>query len=317
MAKVLIGIPNYARYCKAGYRLLQDAGCELVENDLGRPYTAEELAVVAADVDGVIANTEPWNEETLSAAPSLKVIVRFGAGYDKVDLEAAKRHGVQVANTPGLNASAVAEHVAALILCQLRDLIPLNRSTREGKWTRMVYRDLSSCTLGLVGFGAIGQQVAKKLSGFGARILVNVRHPDPALAKELGVEFVALDELLARSDIVSLHLPHTKESYHMFNREILGKMKDGAYLINTARGPIVDESAVLEALSSGKLAGFATDVYEKEPVDPENPLLSCEKVNVTPHLAGESLSSYHLIGLATATGVLNVLNSEPLDHRLA
>lgn len=316
MAKILIGSTNYSRYCKEGLALLLEAGCTVEENTLGRPFSAQELAEKAADADGVIAGVEHWDEAAFDAAPNLKVIVRFGTGYDTVDLKAAEKHGVQVANTPGLNASSVAEHVAALLLCQLRQIPQLNQSVRSGNWDRLVYRELGDCTVGMIGFGAIGQQLAGKLSGFHPKLLAFDKFPNQAAADRLGVTFVSLEELLNQSDFITIHLPLTEENFHLINNETLAQVKNTAYIINAARGALVDEKAVYQALTQNRLAGYAADVHETEPVSQDNPLLQCGNFVATPHLAGESVSSYRNTGLATATGVLNVLEGRALEHRL-
>lgn len=316
MPKILVGSTNYSVYCREGLALLESAGYTVEENTHGRPLTPEELAAAAADAVGVIAGVEQWDEAAFAAAPELKVIVRFGTGYDTVDLEAAKRHGVQVANTPGLNADSVAEHVAAFILCMLRELIPLNASTRAGGWDRVVYRELSTCTVGMIGFGAIGRRLAHKLSGFSPRLIAYDIFPNEEAGKQLGVEFVSFEELLAQSDFITIHLPLTKDNFHMMDAAAFAKMKKGACLINAARGPLVDEKAAAEALANGTLGAFAADVHETEPMAKDDPLVRFPNYIATPHLAGESETSYRNTGIATATGVLNVLQGRPLDHRL-
>ncbi len=317
MKKVLVTATNYPKLCKEGLKKLLDYGCEVETSKLSRPYNRQELKDAASDVEGVIANLEHWDEEMFEAAPKLKVIVRFGTGYDTVDLEAAKRHGVIVANTPGINAPAVAEHTIALLFSMIRSVPQLNADTRQGKWTRTIFHELSDKTVGILGFGAVGRNVAKRMSGFGVSLIAFDKYPNEEAAKALGVKMTSFEDVLKNSDYVLIHLPSIQETYHIINGENIAKMKDGAYLINTARGPLVDEKAVCEALKSGKLAGMASDVFESEPVTPDYPLFQFPNYICTPHSAGETYENYRDTGLATATAVIDVFQGKDPQNRRA
>ena len=313
---IFVGATGYGKYCAEGRRALLDAGYRLIENEKNRPYTEDELKEIGREISGVICGCEIWNEETISAAPDLKVIVKFGVGYDNIDAVAAKRHGVQAANCPGMNSTAVAEQTMTLLLACLREVPALDRSVREGNWERRVFRDLSGSVFGLLGFGAAGRAAAKCAQAFGARVLAYDKYPDNMLAEKLGVELCSLEELLSRSDMISIHLPALPETRHLINRETIGKMKDGAVVVNTARGILVDEEAVAEALRSGKLYAYGSDVFEEEPVRGKSPLLSAPHTVLSPHLAGESLNSYRRTGLAAAQGILAALSGKELPNRV-
>lgn len=314
---IFIGATRYAEYCAAGYQLLLSAGCRLIENKKSGPYSEKELIEIGGQLSGVICGCEVWDETTISAAPNLKVIVKFGVGYDNIDLEAAKRHHVQVANCPGLNAISVAEHTFALLFSCLREIPMLDRSTREGKWERKVYPDLFHANMGILGFGAVGQAIAARAQAFGVHLFAYDKFPDEKAAERLGVRLCPLDEVLRVSDILSVNLPALPETFHLINEEHIAEMKDGVVIVNTARGILADEQAVAAALCNGKIGAYGSDVYEHEPMRGQSPLASCWNTVLTPHLAGESRNSYARIGQATAEGVLAVLSGTPLAHRLA
>ena len=317
MRKVLIAMPNYHKYCKEGMDRLLKFGCEVKINPYNRPYTKEELKKDIADVEAVIADSEKWDEEAFQTAPKLRVIARFGTGMDSVDLEAAKRHGVFVTNCPGLNAPTVSEQACSLLLSMVRYIPQLNADAHEGKWTRIIFHELAGKTVGILGFGAIGQNVAKRLSGFDVNLIANDKFPNKEAAERLNVKMCEFDEVIRKSDYISIHLPHLPETHHIINAQSIAAMKDGVYIVNTARGPIVDEKAVLAALESGKIAGMASDVFEKEPVTDDNPLLRFPNFICTPHIAGETYENNSKTGLATATVITDVFEGkEPQNRRV-
>ena len=313
---IFIGATGYEKYCTAGRELLLKAGYSLIENKKGRPYTAEELKEIGKDISGVISGCEVWNEETISAAPGLKVIVKFGVGYDNIDLEAAKRHGVQVANCPGMNSIAVAEQAIALLLACMREIPALDRSVREGGWERRVFPEICGSVFGILGFGATGRAIAERVKAFGATVIAYDKFPDALRAEQMGVRMCTLEEVLETADIISINLPALPETLHLINEKTIEKMKDGVVLVNTARGVLADEKAVASALQSGKIYAYGSDVYEQEPMNGKSPLAACKNAVLSPHLAGESLNSYAKIGRATAEAVNAVLSGKELLHRL-
>jgi D-3-phosphoglycerate dehydrogenase len=297
--------------------LLEKSGCEVIPNQYGRLYGQDELRSAVKDVEVVIANVEQWDEAMFAAAPRLKAIVRFGTGYDSVDLEAAKRHKVMIANTPGINASAVAEHVIALLLSMVRDIPRLDALTRQGAWSRSIFNELPGRTLGILGFGAVGRQLAGKVAGLGLRCLAYDKFPDSDAAGKLAVRLVSLDEALEKSDYLSVNLPSIPETRYIINDGNISRMRDGALLINTARGPLVDEDAVARALASGKLGGMAADVFETEPLPIDYKLFRFKNFICTPHVAGETRENYDKTGIATAEAVLAALAGKEPANRLA
>jgi D-3-phosphoglycerate dehydrogenase len=314
LKKVLVTATNYSLLCVEAKRLLEEGGCEIIENRVGRPHTFEELVPLVGDIDGVVAGVDTWDEEVFKLAPRLKAIARFGVGVDNIDLAKAKEYGVRVTNVPGGNANAVAELTVGLLLSLIRSLPALHQSARRGYWDRRVGEELAGKTVGLLGFGNIAQMVAKKLKGFDVSIIAYDKYPNAAKAEELGVELVASDEVLARGDIVSMHLPSLKETRYMMNDEQFAKMKPGAYFINTARGALVDERALYRALEKRTIAGAAIDVYETEPVSADNPLFQLDNIITTPHTAAETAETYHRVGLVTAQALLDVFaGKEPAN----
>lgn len=242
------------------------------------------------DAEIVFINKVPMTEAVFAACPSIRMVGLFATGYNVVDLAAASAHGVTVCNVPGYSTHAVAQMTWALLLEATQQVGLHNTAVHDGQWQNAALfcfwnkplTELLGKTMGIVGYGAIGRTVGAVAQAFGMRLLVTARHPK--LVPE-GAEFVDLPELLRRSDVVSLHCPQTAENLHMIDAEALARMKDGAILINTARGGLIDEAAVAAALQSGKLACYGADVVSKEPILAENPLLTAPNCILTPHIA--------------------------------
>ncbi|MGI6605354.1 MAG: hydroxyacid dehydrogenase [bacterium] len=276
----------------------------------------EKLKEEVGNADGILVRTTPLTRDVLEAAPNLKVIGRHGVGVDNIDVEAATELGIPVVYAPGSNTLAVAEHAVMLMLTLAKNVFVADKELREkhnfsARFT-VPSVELNGKTLGVVGLGKIGAAVAKRC-GFGLEM--NVIAYDPLLredvAKELNVTPVAsLDELLAQADVVSLHAPATPENHHLISAERLAKMKKGAILVNTGRGPLVDEAAVYEALKVGQLAGFGTDVFDPEPPLADNPLFTLPNVVVTPHMAAHTEEALQRMASWAAEGILSVLKGE-------
>jgi D-3-phosphoglycerate dehydrogenase / 2-oxoglutarate reductase len=308
--KILITATNYSKYCARAKRLLEESGYELIENAFGRPMTFDELKSRVSDVCGVVVGVDNWNEEIFKLAPRLKAMSRFGIGVDNIDLAAAKARGIKVTNARGINADSVAEYVVALILALYRDILGLDASTRAGKWERYVGNTIRGKKVGLVGFGAIAQYVAKLLSTFGASLVAYDLFPDEAAAKRLGVAFVGFEELIEQCDIISLHVPSTPETAKLIGEVQLNHMKRSAILINTARGAVVDQAALFEALRRKRIAGAGIDVFEREPTDAANPLFALDNVVVMPHSAAETYETYEAVSIATAEAIMDVMDGK-------
>jgi D-3-phosphoglycerate dehydrogenase len=278
--------------------------------------SSTQLRDLLPEVDGMIAGLDEIDAAALGSATELKVVARYGVGYNNVDLEAARLHQVVVTNTPGANAKSVAELTIALILNLLRPIIPAVQKTKEGEWPRFKGISLQGKTVGLVGCGAIGKETARRLVGFDCKILAHDIHEDQIFASEHNVNYVTLQELLAKSDLVSLHLPGGHETTGLVNEEFLGKMKPCSYLVNTARGELVDESALISALRSGQLRGAALDVFQQEPPGVDNPLLQLEQVIVTPHMGAHSDSATNAMGWMALGECLAVLQGNEPKYRV-
>ncbi|MBO7727691.1 MAG: phosphoglycerate dehydrogenase [Oscillospiraceae bacterium] len=314
--KVLIAKPFYQKFSPTGYRMLQEKGYEIVSTELDRDYFLDELIPLVGDIDGCIANCEPWGEEALSAAPKLKILARYGTGMNSVDTEAVRRHGVMCTNCPGINANPVAEHVMAMLLGALRDLPNLSDSTKKGLWKTGIFRELTGATVGIVGFGFIGQLVAKKLMGFDCRVLAYDIAPNQEAAEKTGVTFTGFEELLAHSDFIILLVPLVPDTFEMINSETLRITKPGAVFVSDARGEVVDEAAMYEALVSGQVSYFATDVFVHEPATPENtPLLTLPNVIATPHNGAETYENGERCGILTAQQIIDALEGREPAHR--
>ena len=290
--------------CEEARKLLLDAGFEIISNDTGRILSREEQKDLIKDAYAIVAGTEKYDADILSVCQNLKVVTRFGVGTDNFDLDTMKKMGVQVGVIA--NHNAVAEFALTLILASMKNLTRYDAVVREGKWSRFPMRELSQKTVGIVGFGRIGRRLAELLAGFDVEILAYDPYMNAEAAAERKVTPVSLEELLRRSDVVSLHLPSTPETQHMINAETIGKMKDGAYLINTSRGSLVDEKALYDALVAGKLSGAGLDVYEKEPVTAENPLFSQENDVLAPHVSALSYETNYNGGIICAKSIIQV-----------
>ena len=259
-------------------KVLEAAGYEIILNPHRRRLTEDEAAeLLTPDITGMIAGVEPLTRKVIEGAQGLKVISRCGTGLDSVDMEAAAARGIEVRNTPDAPAKAVAELAVGLIFSLMRMILLQDRAIRNGEWERPMGHLLSEQTLGLVGFGRIGKLVASHLKPLGCEIIFYDPHVKNS---DLG-QSSTLEELLKRADIISLHMPATEETRDMVDGDFLSQMKPGSYLINTARGELVDEAALASALESGHLAGAALDVYKDEPY--KGPLTSLPNVILSAH----------------------------------
>ena len=284
-------------------------GIEFVTFDKGEhDYTLDDLKKVAPGIQAAIIGSEPWTEEKFKICKDIKCLSRFGVGYDAVDLAKAKEYGIFVTNTriPELSYS-VAECALTLALMVGRTFMPSAYELKNGVWTQRPGRQLHGKTVGIVGFGAIGQAFAGLLQSFGVTILASDPFMNKDAAAKYKAEVVDMDTLLAKSDIVSLSAPNTPENRHMFNAAAFAKMKNGSIFINTARGAMVDEKALYDALTNGKLLGAGVDVWEKEPTPSDNPLLKLQNVMPLPHMAAETVESAAAVAMCTANQMIDTL----------
>jgi phosphoglycerate dehydrogenase-like enzyme len=289
---------------------------QVIYNPTGKPLSSADVARLLPGVDGYIAGLDVIDRAALQCADRLKVIARYGVGVDSVDLLAAQEKNIIVTNTPGANSVSVAELTLALLLALARQIPEAVAATHQGRFPRLSGVSLEGKTIGIVGLGAIGKQLARRLSGFDCHLLAYEPYPDSAFAREYQVELVGMDQLLCQSDFVSLHLPLLRETRGMVDASFLARMKKGAYLVNTARGELVDEAALLGALQSGQLKGAALDALAQEPPDPAHPLLGLPQVIATPHLGAQTDGATNTMGWMAFQDCLSVLRGEEPAHRV-
>lgn len=279
-----------------------------------RPLPQDELIAGARDAEGLLTLlTETVDAAVLDACPRLRVVANCAVGYNNIDVAACTERGVLVTNTPGVLTETTADFAWALLLATARRVVEADAYLRAGKfksWGLMLLTgsDVYGKTLGIVGFGRIGQAVARRAAGFGMEILYNGRSDSPEAA-QLGAVRVELAELLRRSDYVTLHVPYSAETHHLIGRAEFAQMKPGAYIINTARGAVIDEAALVDALASGHLAGAGLDVYEREPaVTPA--LLTMPNVVLAPHIASASVATRTRMAVMAATNLVAALSGQ-------
>ncbi len=306
--KILIGGTNFSVYGKRAKEFLEKKGYEVIENTFDRPFTQEELKQLVPEVSGALVGCEVYSREILDLAPELKVLVKFGVGLDNIDLEYAKEKGVKVANARGQNADSVAELTLALVLGVYRNMRELEKSIRSGGWSRAMGHTIHGKTIGLIGFGATAQYAARLFRAYEPERLYAVDpYGDVKKAEGLGVELADLDTVLEKCDIITIHVPALPETVRMFGEEQFRKMKNSAILINIARGSVVDEGALYEALVNGEIAGAGLDVFEEEPTNEDNPLFSLKHVVATPHSGAETYETYDAISMFGAQVITDVL----------
>lgn len=296
---------------------LKTAGHEVVISEFDRPLTGEELVAKVKGADALLCLlTDRIDGDLMDAAgPQLKVISNYAVGFDNIDVKAATDRQIPVCNTPSDEVNeAVAEHTWVLIMAVARRVIEADEFVRQGGykgWGPNLFLGPSIIgkTLGIIGLGRIGSLVARRAKGYNLTVLYNKHEPDIEAEKELGVIFASLDELLAKSDFVTIHVPLTEETRHMIGAEALAKMKKGSYLVNTARGPIVDEKALTAVLQAGNLAGAALDVFDNEPNIPQE-LLGMQNVITTPHIASATFEARNKMGEMAVNAILDALSGK-------
>ena len=314
--RVLVTPTSFAKNDPALRAALEDEVGEVVYNLSGKPLSSEELAKMLPGIDGYIAGLDAVDRPALASADRLKGIARYGVGVDAVDLQAARDKGIVVTNTPGANSISVAELAVGLILSLARNIPIAANATRSGEWPRLAGVSLEGKVVGLVGFGSIGQQVARRLGGFDCTLLAYDPITPESRAAALGVKLLPLGEVVAQADFLSLHCPLSDETRRMVNSAFLGAMKPGAFLVNTARGELVDEAALLAALDSGQLRGAALDVFSSQPPAKDNPLLSHPRLLATPHMGAHTDGATRAMGWMAMRDCLAVLRGDDPQFRV-
>ena len=294
---------------------LAPAGIELFQSQPGWNTIVsnpKEYTQYLCEADALLVRSAVQvNQQVLEKAPKLRVIGRAGVGVDNVDLDAATAAGVLVMNTPGGNAISVAEHTLALMLAMARHIPGANASTRAGKWEKKKFlgNELRGKTLGIIGLGSIGREVVKRARAFEMRIVAHDPYVTAKIAQDLGVELVGLPALYAASDYITLHVAATPETQGMLSREAFAQMKNGVRIVNCARGELIDEAALQEAIASGKVADASLDVFAKEPVTADNPLFATGAVLATPHIGGSTEEAQEIVGVRIAEQVVEYLKN--------
>ena len=303
-------------------------GNEVTISEFDRPLTAEELLAKGKGVDILLTLlTDHVDGDVMDAVgPQLKMISNYAVGFDNVDVKAAGDRGIVVTNTPSDEVNeSVAEHTWAFIIALARRVVEADEFVRQegyftGKggykgWEPDLFlgKSVIGKTLGIVGLGRIGSMVARRAKGYNMTVLYNKHEPDPKAEAELGVKFVTLDELYEQADFVTLHVPLTEETRHMINKDVFAKMKKGSFLINTARGPVVMEADLVEAIKSGSLGGAALDVFDNEPnIAPE--LIAAPNVILTPHIASATIEARNKMGEQAVGQILAVLSNQKPEN---
>lgn len=255
---------------------------DTVINTKGRPLSEDELVPLVGDIDGYLAGLDDITGNVIRNAKKLRVISRYGVGFERVDISEAGKRGIVVTNTPGANTQSVADLAFSLILASARMIPALNSDVKSGGWSRKNGREIYKKTLGIIGLGAIGKALAVRAKGFDMCVVAYDPFVDVTWAESNGIRISALDELIRESDIISLHVPHNEQTHNIINRERIAAMKDGVIIINTSRGGLIDEDAAADYVESGKIYGMGIDAFEAEPPRPHR-LYSFENVITTPH----------------------------------
>ncbi|GAP11042.1 lactate dehydrogenase [Bellilinea caldifistulae] len=284
------------------------------------PPPPEVILEKVQGLDGLLTMlTDPITAAVIENAPHLKVISQMAVGFDNIDIQAATRHGIPVGHTPGVLTETTADFAWALLMAAARRVVEADREVHQGIWRAwgpdvLTGMDVHGATLGIIGFGRIGKAVARRALGFSMKVLYNDPKRDEQAEKDFRVEYRNLDDLLQESDFISLHTYYTPQLHHLINRQRFEQMKDGAILINTARGGLVDYQALYWALESKKLAAAALDVFDPEPIPPGHPLLHFPNLIITPHIASASTRTRQNMALIAAENLIAGLRGEKLTY---
>lgn len=315
MTTVLFSAPYMIPFLDRFRPIFEARGIDLIVPQVSERLEEVDLLALAGKFDGAICGDDRFTAQVLSAcAPRLQVISKWGTGIDSIDQDAAARLGIRIGNTPNAFTLPVADTVMGYILAFARRQPWMDRAMKAGRWEKIPGRSLGECTLGVIGVGNCGKAVLRRARGFGMRLLGNdIVEIAPDFVVEYGIEMTSLPDLLARSDYVSLHCDLNPSSYHLINRDTLGLMKSSAILINTSRGPVVDEPALVEALQAGAIAGAALDVFEEEPLPQDSPLIGMDQVMLAPHNANSSPSAWERVHWNTLRNLFDGLGL-PVDN---
>ncbi|MCK5214115.1 MAG: phosphoglycerate dehydrogenase [Candidatus Omnitrophica bacterium] len=303
--KVLVSAPYFLPVVDRFKSILDENNIELVLPDVDERLEEDELLAVIRDIDGVICGDDRFTEKVLQAASKLKVISKWGTGIDSIDQEACQKHGVAVKNTPNAFTEPVADSVLAYILCFARKTPWMDKAMKDGIWEKIPGVSLREKTLGIIGVGNIGKAVTRRAIGFGMRVLGNdIKAIDEEFIEMTGLRMVAKDVIYGEADFISVNCDLNPASQHLINHDAFKKMKRQPYIINTARGPIIKEKDLIDALKSGTVSGAGMDVFEDEPLPQNSPLLKMDNVLLAPHNSNSSPVAWEYVHQNTVSNLL-------------
>ncbi len=307
--KVLITPRSFGKNSDEAFQRLREHGFEIIRKSDGTIYTEEEVKAAVEDADAVIAGVDPLNADVLSHAKKLKIIAKYGVGTDNIDLDYCKEHGIAVEITRGANSAAVADFAFALMLGLARRMVEIDKGCRVGDWSKKESLDVYGKKLGVLGLGAIGKGVVRRARGFNMEIYGYDVYRDDAFIEENHVKFTDIEEIFRECDFISIHLPLLKETEHLIDKRLLSMAKKNLILINTARGGIIDEKALYDALKSGTIYGAGIDAFECEPAS-ESPLLELDNVILGSHCAASTKGAVDKMTEMATDNVLNYFSRE-------
>lgn len=313
--KIMITSRSFGKINDEPRRILEEAGFEIVMK--GADFDQDEFNNTIQDYDALIIGAHPFPEEVLKQCDKLKIICKHGVGLDNIPLDACRERGVAVCNTPGTNSNAVADLAFGLIIAACRNIVCSNNNVRSGMWKTEIGVDVYKKTLGVLGYGAIAKNVIRRAKGFDMNVLV-YNHRPREMDEEFSsyARFVPIEELFEKSDIITVHLPLNESTVNTIDAEEISMMKDGVVIVNTARGGIVNETALYEACKSGKVRAAATDVSVKEPMYESNPLRTLPNVIITPHLGMYSKEAINAVSIMCAENAAAMFNGGELKNRV-
>ena len=311
--KILVTSRSFGQVSEEPIKLLEQNNCSIDFKKESGLYGEEDFLKVIGEYDAVIVGADHMTAKVIEAGKKLKIICKHGAGVDNIDCEKAKEMGIPVTNVPATNSDAVADFAFGLILNIARKISANAFEVKRGKWNKDIGVDVCKKTLGIIGCGAIGRRVAKRGQGFDMRVLGY----DPYVKESANlsnIELVDLETLIKESDFISIHVPLTPDTRNLISSKEMHQMKKGAFIINTARGGIVDENALYQFLTNGHLGGAALDVTEQEPIQADSPLLKLDNVIITSHIASYSKESLNAVSMACAKNIIKIINNETPDN---